>query len=359
MPSLNFDAEKANFRQYYDENLPLLEIACASIRTLINSLLNSVSSVEISKFESRVKNRDECTAKFDRKYRSSLEEDGTPYEIRHFITDLVGLRVVCLYEDNLPAISQLIGKHFNVLEVTNKAAVVENTVDSFGYKGLHMDLKLSSPRSELPEYSPYSHLQFELQIRTIVQDSWSVLDHKIKYKKSIPDRLKRRINVLAALFELADREFREIRDLTITQLREAPDETLSQETLRNIKGVSEPSDIVGDLNAFTFLKIASHFFGNYEFQPQKVDGFVQQIHTWSLQMTRARFNSILRDNIAVVKRYRTHLEQGSFVERFNPYTSIRHCLYLGDKTSFSRALTNIARERFEGWLSKHKGEILG
>ena len=50
-------------------------------------------------------------------------------------------------------------------------------------------------------------MAFELQIRTIIQDSWSVLDHKIKYKKSIPGQLKRRINVLSALFELADREF--------------------------------------------------------------------------------------------------------------------------------------------------------
>ena len=61
--------------------------------------------------------------------------------------------------------------------------------------------------------------------RTIIQDSWSVLDHKIKYKKSIPGSLKRRINVLSALFELADREFRQIRDATAAELLQAPDET--------------------------------------------------------------------------------------------------------------------------------------
>jgi hypothetical protein len=33
------------------------------------------------------------------------------------------------------------------------------------------------------------------------------LDHKIKYKKSIPQYLKRRINRLSALFEIADEEF--------------------------------------------------------------------------------------------------------------------------------------------------------
>ena len=64
------------------------------------------------------------------------------------------------------------------------------------------------------EYQRYSNLRFEVQIRTIIQDAWSVLDHKIKYKKSIPLNMKRRINTLAALFELADREFFSIRQET-------------------------------------------------------------------------------------------------------------------------------------------------
>jgi putative GTP pyrophosphokinase len=37
------------------------------------------------------------------------------------------------------------------------------------------------------------------------------LDHKIKYKKSIPHKLKRRINRLSALFEIADDEFLRIK----------------------------------------------------------------------------------------------------------------------------------------------------
>ena len=67
---------------------------------------------------------------------------------------------------------------------------------------------------------------FEVQIRSLIQDAWSVLDHKIKYKKSIPIDLKRRINILSALFELADREFKEIRNATI--------ELMQQETVAPI-----------------------------------------------------------------------------------------------------------------------------
>ena len=76
----------------------------------------------------------------------------------------------------------------------------------FGYKGHHLDLCINDQRATLPEYDQYRDLRFEVQVRSTIQDAWSVLDHKIKYKKSIPHSLRRQINALAALFEIADRE---------------------------------------------------------------------------------------------------------------------------------------------------------
>ena len=57
------------------------------------------------------------------------------------------------------------------------------------------------------EAEKFKNIRIELQIRTVIQDAWSILDHKIKYKNSIPQKLKRRINRLSALFEIADEEF--------------------------------------------------------------------------------------------------------------------------------------------------------
>lgn len=93
-----------------------------------------------------------------------------------------------------------------LLEESDKTQQLEEE-GAFGYKGLHLDLKLLPNRQELPEYRRFRDLRFEVQLRTIVQDAWSALDHKIKYKKNIPHVLKRRINRLAAIFELADQEF--------------------------------------------------------------------------------------------------------------------------------------------------------
>ena len=184
----------------------------------------------------------------------------------------------------------------------------------------------------------------------IRDSSWSVLDHKIKYKKAIPGPLKRRINVLAALFELADREFRQIRDETELEIRQAPDESEVE------PGTPDAAPRLGrdvasnQLNAFTFLKIAKHFFKEFEFEPHKVDGFVDDIHAWAPDITRARFNHLVRNHIGTVKRYRQFLEEQQPGGSFNPYTVMRHCLYLGDRNLFAPALRKVSRTSFDAWL---------
>lgn len=352
MPSLDFEAEKSEFRVFYEQNLSLLNDAKSSFIALLTALVTHSRSIDVSKVDGRVKEKEECIRKFSRKYRPALEETNTPYEIKTHISDLIGLRIVCLYEDEIEKIAAVVRDHFEAIEITDKVAAVESTEDSFGYKGLHMDLTLNATRRVLPEYAAYAPFRFELQVRTIIQDSWSVLDHKIKYKKSIPNQLKRRINVLSALFELADREFRQIRDSTEAELRRAPDETAIEHPQVGPQQPISESFGSADLNAFTFLKIASHFFRGFEFEPHKVDGFVHDINEWSPEITRSKFNFFMRENIALVKRYKQFFEDRSATDKFNPYTVMRHCLYLGDKEKFSRALTNVARESFEKWLSE-------
>ena len=355
MPSLDFDREESLFRAVYAQQCDLLTVACEALTGVVAAVVAQAGGVDVAKVEGRVKDADECIRKFVRKYRPALEESNTPYDIQTYITDLIGVRVVCLYEDELEKIAQIVRAHFAVIDVTDKVSAVESTEASFGYKGVHLDLKLSAADRDLPEHAAYAQLPFELQVRTIIQDSWSVLDHKIKYKKSIPGQLKRRINVLSALFELADREFRQIRDATAAELLEAPDETAETAPGTDLDALAPLTATASssELNAFTFLKIATHFFKDFEFEPSKVDGFVDDIQAWSPGMTRARFNTLMRETVGVVKRYKQHFEEQNPQGSFNPYTVIRHCLYLSNKAIFRPALRNSARESFETWLLEH------
>ena len=343
--STHLAREEAAFHAFYALERPALEQARVFFKDLLQTILAQARHIDIAKIESRVKDRDECLRKFSRKYRTTLEESGVPYEIRPYITDLIGVRVVCLYEDELEKVAQIVQSHFDVIDVTDKVSAMEGTEASFGYKGLHLDLRLNAAQAALPQHAAYVHQPFELQVRTIIQDAWSVLDHKIKYSKSLPAQLKRRINVLSALFELADREFLQIRDATAAELQRAPDET----TEADPPG-ARPALAGSELNAFTFLKIANHFFKDVEFEGQKVDQFVDDIRAWSPAITRARFNALMRETLATVKRYKQYYEERNPESSFNPFTVMRHCLYLGDKQLFRRALRNTSREAFEAWL---------
>lgn len=351
MPSLDFELEESRFLAFHDQHLGQLQAACTAFVELVGAQVERSSQLELSKVEGRVKERDECIRKFSRKYRAALEESGTPYEIRQYISDLIGVRVVCLYEDELEKVAAAVQSLFDVIDVTDKVTAVEGTEASFGYKGLHLDLRPRLLPGAPPAPPGAQRYPFELQVRTIVQDAWAVLDHKIKYKKAIPGPLKRRINVLAALFELADREFRQIRDATEAELLQAPDETATAPSGEPEQPPESAPAPGSRLNAFTFLKIATHFFKDYTFEPHHVDSFVDDVHHWSPDITRAGFNTLVRENIGTVKRYKQHLEEQKNGRKLNPYTVMRHSLYLGNNSVFSAALGKGARESFETWLS--------
>lgn len=347
MGSLNFDEEKIRFRDYYNENRPLFVDAVDSYRTLISLLLADNDNFSLPIVNGRVKEREECITKFSVKYQKGCEENKQPYEIKDFITDVIGLRVICFYESDIALVRDLLSNNFKVVSETDKTQVLESHDDTFGYKGLHLDLKLSDVRVGLPEYRRVAKFQFEVQIRTIVQDAWSVLDHKIKYKKSIPPKLKRRINRMAALFELADQEFENIRNETI-ELEKSQTQSSNVVESPAMPHTSPPQP----LTSFAFAPIASKHFPTYKFEAYKVDGFVEELLEVDSTLNPASLEEILERNTDEISKYADY-QQKTYLNRLNPYTTIRHSLYLADKQKYSKLLFDLQRNNFEKWLSSH------
>ncbi len=354
MASFDFEQEKQTFRDFYEKNWKHLFAAKNVYIRLITSLIKRLGIDEVTKIEGRIKDKEECLKKFTRKYQNRLEVDEQPYEIRFFISDLIGIRIVCLYEDQIALLAEMLQQHFRILDITDKISSVERTEELFGYKGLHMDLALNDEMASLPKYLPYADNFFEVQIRSLIQDAWSVLDHKIKYKKSIPIDLKRRINILSALFELADREFKEIRNATrelmqqetVAPIVEQPDDT-SEAVIHG--GASTNSK---KLNAFNFLRIAGHFFRDFEFDDTKVDNFVNDILKLHSGFEKSDFHQCLNDNLNIVKEYHEHFLTENPDKVFSPFTLMRHCLYLYDREVFERILFKKTRGRFVDWLKE-------
>lgn len=334
MASLDLEKEVESFYKYYLDNYKVLELAAEYYRSLLNSLVSD--DCEIQSISYRVKEKEECVSKFKRKYLKPLEDANHEYEIREHITDLLGLRIVCLYESEINKIRTILEQNFKVVEVTDKIKTLESTDNQFGYKSLHIDLKLNDERKKLPEFKKFADIRFEVQIRTIIQDAWSVLDHKIKYKKSIPADLKRRINRLAALFEIADDEFYNIK-LGTSEFEE------------KVKTETKPDE---PLNVLSFLATVVPAFPTYQFLIYKADGFVHEILFQDESISQAELSKSLNDNLNAVIKFNSDIITLSPANYLNPYTMIRHCLYLTDKEKFGKLLFQVQAKRFEEWISK-------
>ena len=351
MPSLNLEKEKQVFFKHYDSQRAVFEDAANSLGTLVSLLLTDNDAFSTPKVTSRVKKRDECISKFERKYLPTCEKEKKLYSIQDYITDIVGLRVICLYEEDISSIRAVMDENFEIIEESDKSQeLASQEEDIFGYKGLHLDLKLLQNRRDLPEYKRFRDIQFEVQLRTIVQDAWSVLDHKIKYKKSIPRDLKRRINRLAALFELADQEF-----LNIHKETKRLETTAKKEAATAPVPAAEPKkpEIPAPLNAISFQVFAENAFPGYPFQGHKIDGFVAEILRSSPDLSLAALEVAFKKHENTIQDYRDYQNE-KYLHHLNPYTTLRHVLFMEDEEHFDRLLFESQKTAFRDWLKSNR-----
>jgi ppGpp synthetase/RelA/SpoT-type nucleotidyltranferase len=151
------------------------------------------AKIKIASITSRTKTVESFLDKSERKpYSDPLIE----------ITDLAGCRVVCLYELDIERVERIIQDEFKICEKFNKYK--EAGLDKMGYLGIHFIVELRDNYSG-PRYDGLHGLKCEIQVRTILQDAWAIINHHLIYKNesAIPDPLKRDINNVAALLEIA------------------------------------------------------------------------------------------------------------------------------------------------------------
>ncbi len=336
-----FKIAKGNFREFYNQNLHDFQAAEKAVRNLICLLLKDQSFPE-PKVSSRTKEREECIEKFVQKYREAAEVEQPKYKIESYITDLIGLRIVCYYESDIENISDIISTEFEVLEITDKSLELEKKGSEFGYKGKHLDVKISSNRCEFPEYNKLGDRRFEIQIRTLAQDAWSEVDHKLKYKHDLPAHYQRRIVRLSALFELADQEFQLIRDEGIKLENEAQSQSLTS------NGSSKPLDTLG------FLTTVNEHFKGFPAHGQALSNLMSEIKLSKNDITALEFKSILDSTIIRVNKYNLALTNDG--SPMSPMTSLRHCLYLNDTILFKNLIYNWQKLNFDNWLKTYSNK---
>ncbi len=339
MASLDFDFEKKVFLEFYDSNLSLLKKFVSRIERTLEDLIRELPESDEFLVRGRVKDRNECLEKFIRKYKRIYEERQEPYTIQLCISDLIGFRIVCIYINQIAPIQEILISEFAMLEATNKIEQMQATENIFGYQALHMDMKLSAKQLELKEYQSFANLRFEVQIRTIIQDAWSVVDHKIKYKKEIPLLLKRKINVLSALFELADREFMTIQNEKLAFLR--------IEQLSNVTPVVSLPFIA--LSIFDFTSFLSIQFPDAKLEKSAIQRFLNELLVLDTQLQLSHLQSFFDAHFAIVQSFRFESKLN-----FNVFTFVRHILFVSNPEKYTLLLKEYQRIKIVQWIQNKK-----
>jgi len=134
------------------------------------------------------------------------------------LSDVCGLRVVCLFSSDVDRICKLIESTFRITKTDDKRSTKPE--DSFGYLSVHYDAVL--PESYKGErYDSLKGMKFEIQVRTIATHAWCSISHHLDYKhpSTVPSSLRRDFNALSALFHLADSTFERFYEASIEEKR--------------------------------------------------------------------------------------------------------------------------------------------
>ena len=179
--------------QEYEDNLPRFREVEAQVRDTLRRTLQD-AGLAVAAIESRVKGYDSLAGK--------LELKGHKYKSLANLTDILGLRVITFYIDDVDKVASAVERLFTIDWENSVDKRKIHEIDSFGYLSLHYICSI-------PDF-PY---RFEIQMRTLLQHAWANMDHDTGYKSGveIPKRYMRNMSRLAGMLELVDDEFSKIR----------------------------------------------------------------------------------------------------------------------------------------------------
>lgn len=185
--------------EWYSKNRVIYQALARKVESIIREILES-KSINYHSITSRAKTISSY------KEKASKEKYKDP---RSEIKDMAGVRVISYANSDAITISKIIKETFEIDPKYTVDKTEELGVDRVGYRSIHCVGTLGKERLKLPENKIFKDMCFEIQVRTILQHAWAEFEHdrNYKFRGILPKDIRRRVSIVAANLELADREF--------------------------------------------------------------------------------------------------------------------------------------------------------
>ena len=175
------------------------------IEILNNEFIHLYNYNPIEHIKSRLKTPESIVKK--------LKGDGHEVTIENMVeklSDIAGIRIICSFTQDIYKIADMIARQKDVTVLYVKDYIKQPKPN--GYKSYHMVVTIPIYLTEGPVET-----KVEIQIRTVAMDFWASLEHKIRYKKNIPEDkalyLQNEMLECAEISADLDRRMQNVRDV--------------------------------------------------------------------------------------------------------------------------------------------------
>ena len=232
---------KTAFLEYMHESIAPVSLfftrykcALMEIETKFDVLNSQLSlkydSNPIESIKTRIKSFESIIGKVER-YGLTPSLDA----IEENIQDIAGVRVICAFQDDIYKLAKCFLDQDDVILIQKKDYIA-NPKPS-GYRSLHLIVKTPIFLKEGKKM-----ITVEVQLRTIAMDFWASLEHKLRYKKSIPEDqskyLAEEMMDCAQISSALDERMQKVRDV-IMQAEEKEEEKSSGVEPLMLRGLTE------------------------------------------------------------------------------------------------------------------------
>lgn len=151
------------------------KVLYTGLNNLIDEYAFQTQTKPVEHINYRIKGIDSAIKKLNKK-----GHELTPENLKKYVDDMVGVRIVCTLQYEVDEIIHLI-KDSGIFEITEENDYISQPKES-GYQSYHMNVLVPITFQDSTE-----HVVCEIQIRDVVMDAFASIEHKIQYKKENQD----------------------------------------------------------------------------------------------------------------------------------------------------------------------------